>query len=329
MSAAGAGREISISGFLFAIGSAASFAMSGIFASALMSAGWSAGAAVTARVVFAALVLLPPTLIMLRGSWAQVRRAWRSIVVFGVLAVGVCQLAFFLAVQFIAPSLALLIEFMGPVLLMFYVWARTRVSPGLITLLGAGIAVLGLIAVSGIGVGGALHPLGLLFGLFAAIGVAAYFAIGARSDHGIAPLPFTGLGLSVAAVVLAAASGLGVLPFSVSAADTVIAGMQVPVWGAVAGLVLISTVLSYVLGVAASRRLGATVASFTGYSEPLFGIIWTILLLAIVPTAWQWVGAALIITGVVTVKVGELVAARRRRRAQFEPSPTFTQTLPR
>lgn len=60
----------------------------------------------------------------------------------------------------------------------------------------------------------------------------------------------------------------------------------------VAGLVLVSTVLAYVLGVAASRRLGAIVSSFTGYSEALFGILWTaIVLLAIVPSGWEWLGA--------------------------------------
>lgn len=97
-----------------------------------MTAGWSPGAAVTARIAFAALVLLVPTLIMLRGSWPQVRRAWKPVLVFGVLAVAGCQLAFFLAIQFIPPSLALLIEFMGPVLLMLYTWARTRVAPSVV-----------------------------------------------------------------------------------------------------------------------------------------------------------------------------------------------------
>lgn len=287
--------------------------MSGIFASALMSAGWSAGAAVTVRVVFAALVLLPPSLIVLRGSWGQVRRAWKPVLLFGVLAVAGCQLAFFLAVQFIPPSLALLIEFMGPVLLMLWMWARSRVSPGAVTLLGAAIAVLGLIAVSGLAAGGSLHPLGIFFALLAAVGVASFFALGAKQYHGIPPLPFTGLGLAVAAVVLSTVSAIGVLPFAASTVDTEIAGAQVPVWIAVTGMVLISTVLSYVLGVAAARRLGATVASFTGYSEPLFGIFWTILLLSIVPTGTQWVGAALIIAGVVTVKIGELLATRRRQ----------------
>jgi drug/metabolite transporter (DMT)-like permease len=287
--------RLPVAGFLLAIGSAASFALSGIFASALISAGWSAGAAASARILVAALILAVPTVLALRGKWDLVRRAWWPILLFGLLAVAGCQLAFFLAVEFIPPSLALLIEFMGPVLLMLWMWLRTRVAPSGVTLLGAAIAVLGLIAVSGVGFGGALHPLGILFALIAAIGNAAYYATGAASGHGIPPLPFVGLGLAVAAVAL------------------VIASVELSPVAVVAGMALISTVVAYVLGVSASRRLGATVASFTGYSEPLFGIFWTIVLLSVVPSGAQWIGAALIVAGVVTVKVGELLGARKRR----------------
>ena len=313
----GAVRQTTFSGFVLAVGSAASFALSGIFASSLIAAGWSAGAAATARICVAALVLAVPTILALRGQWRQVLRAWRPLLMFGLLAVVACQLAFFFAVQFIAPSLALLIEFMGPVLLMLWMWARSWVAPSPLTLVGAAIAVLGLVTISGFATGGSLHPLGLGFALIAAVGNAAYYAAGAASDHGIAPLPFVGLGLAVAGVSLALVSAVGVLPFTVTAIDPVIAGVEVSPWLVVAGMALISTVLAYVLGVSASRRLGATVASFTGYSEPLFGIVWTIVLLAIAPTGTQWLGAGLILAGVVAVKLGELLAARRSAALQL------------
>ncbi len=304
-------RAIPVAGFLLAVGSAASFALSGSFASALLAAGWSAGAATTARITLAALVLAAPTALALRSRWRTVLAAWRPILLFGVLAVAGCQLAFFMAVQFIPPSLALLIEFMGPVILMLWIWARTRVAPAALTLIGAAVAVLGLVAISGAGAGGALHPMGIVFALIAAIGNAAYYATGASSDHGIPPIPFVGLGLAVGAVMLVVVSATGLLPFAVTGAPAAIAGAELPPAVVVAGMVLISTVLSYVLGVAASRRLGATVASFTGYSEALFGIVWTIVLLAVVPTGAQWAGAALIIAGVVAVKTGEILRARR------------------
>ena len=315
MHSSGSARHVTATGFVLAIGSAASFALSGIFASALMQAGWSAGAATTARITLSALVLLGPTLVLLRGQWRRVARAWPQLLTFGVLAVAGCQLAFFLAVQFIAPSLALLIEFTGPVMLVFWMWARSRVAPSAVTLAGAAIAVVGVIAISGVLAGVSLHPLGIAFALIAAAGNAAYYATGAASDHGIPTLPFVGLGLIVAAVPLILAGATGILPFQVTGASAVIGGAALPPWVVVTGMVLISTVLSYLLGVAASRRLGATVASFTGYSEPLFGIVWTIVFLAIVPTGAQWLGAALIVLGVVTVKVGELLSGRRARAA--------------
>lgn len=314
--------RLPVAGFLLAIGSAASFALSGIFASSLISAGWSAGAAAAARILVAALVLAAPTVVMLRGQWGLVRRAWRPILLFGLLAVAGCQLAFFLAVEYIPPSLALLIEFMGPVLLMLWMWLRTRIAPSAVTLLGAAIAVLGLVAVSGVGIGGALHPLGILFALIAAVGNAAYYATGAATDHGIPPLPFVGLGLAVAAIALVVAGAVGVLPFEITDAAPVIAQVELSPLTVVAGMALISTVLAYVLGVSASRRLGATVASFTGYSEPLFGIFWTIVLLSMVPSGAQWIGAALIVAGVVTVKVGELIGARKHHRSLRETEPT-------
>ena len=315
-------RALPVAGFLLAVGSAACFALSGIFASALMAAGWTAGAATTARIALAALVLAVPTAWALRGRWRLVRAAWRPVLLFGLLAVVGCQLAFFLAVQFIPPSLALLIEFLGPVVLVFWTWARTQVAPSLLTLLGAAIAVLGLVAITGAGTGG-LHPLGVAFALVAAVGNAAYYATGASNDHGIPPLPFVGLGLAVGAAVLAVVCAAGLLPFAVSGGPAEIAGTAVPVGWVVAGMVLLSTILGYLLGVAGARRLGATVASFTGYSEPLFGILWTIVLLAVVPTGAQWLGAALIVAGVVAVRAGETLRERlspSRRPARGGPT---------
>lgn len=275
-----------------------------------MEAGWSPGAAVTTRIGLAALVLLIPTCVMMRGQWSLVWRAWKSVVLFGTLAIAGCQLAFFLAVEHIPPSLALLIEFMGPVLLMLWVWARTRVAPHVVTLVGAVIALGGLVTISGVAVGGSLHPLGIFFALIASVALAVFYATSATTSHGIHPLPFVGVGLLLATVILGIAGATGILPLEASTAQVLLAGHEVSPWIAIAGMVLISTVMAYVLGVGAARRLGATMASFTGYSEPLFGIFWTIVLLAVIPSGTQWIGAILIIAGVITVKVGEVMKSR-------------------
>lgn len=308
-------------GLVLALVSAGTFALSGIFAAALLEGGWSAGAVTLLRIGGGALVLLAPTLWLLRGRWDAVLRSWREVVVLGVLAVAVCQLAFFSAVAYISPSLALLIEFLGPVLLVLYTWARTRIAPAALTLAGAGVALVGLALISGIG-GEALHPLGVLLALGAAVGNAGYWAAASKADSELPPIALAGLGLIVGAVVLGAASAVGALPFVASSADVQLAGSTVPWWAAMAMLILIATSASYVLGILGARRLGATLASFVGYSEPMFGILWTGLLLAILPTPMQWLGAAAIIAGVLLVRLGQL------RRPRPTKGPAIVEGIP-
>lgn len=122
--------------------------------------------------------------------------------------------------------------------------------------------------------------------------------------------------------MLGIAAATGLLPVAASAAPVVLAGETVPWWAAMGMLILIATAASYVLGILGARRLGATLASFVGYSEPMFGILWTALLLWILPTGMQWLGAAAIIAGVVLVRLGQ---ARRPRPTR---GPAIVEGIP-
>lgn len=307
------------SGLLLCVAAAASFGLSGIFASALIEAGWSPGAVTTARVGLAALVLLVPSLLALRGRWSTLWAGRWQVLLFGVFAVAICQLAFFAAVQHIPPALALLIEFLGPVLLVAWTWARTRVAPAALTLVGAALAVVGLALVSGVAGGDALDPVGIGLALVSAVGNAVYWASAASTAHGLPPVTLAGLGLAVGGALLLGAGVVGVLPMTATSATTTLAGVDVPMLATLTVLVLVATVAAYGLGVSGVRRLGATVSSFVGYSEPLFGVLWMALLLAILPTPTQWVGGAAILAGVVLVRTGELRRPRAQRDAVTAP----------
>ena len=308
-------------GLAFALASAATFGVSGILASSLLEAGWSSGAVTLVRIAGGALVLLWPTLWLLRGRWDAVLRSWKEVLVLGLLAVALCQLAFFSAVAYISPALALLIEFLGPVLLVGATWITTRRAPAVLTIAGALVALVGLALVSGVG-GTALHPLGVLLALGAAVGNAAYWAAASKADSELPPIALAGLGLAVGAIVLGAACATGLLPFVATVGPVVLAGSTVPMWVAVLLLVLVSTAAAYTLGILGARRLGATLASFVGYAEPMFGILWTALLLALLPSGMQWIGAAAIIAGVVLVKLGQIDRPRVSR------SPAIVEGIP-
>ena len=77
-------------GLLFAIVSAMSFGMSGTIARGLLDTGWTPAAAVTARIVVAAAVLVVPALVVLGGRWHLLRRNLRLVTVYGVVTVAGC-----------------------------------------------------------------------------------------------------------------------------------------------------------------------------------------------------------------------------------------------
>ena len=67
------------SGLGVALFSSAVFGLSGSFAKALLETGWTPGAAVTARLTGAALILAVPAIPALRGRWHQLRDNWLTV----------------------------------------------------------------------------------------------------------------------------------------------------------------------------------------------------------------------------------------------------------
>src|SRR2546430_7119139 len=103
-------------GLTLALVSAAAFGTSGTFAAALIGAGWSPGAAVLARIAVAALILTAPAVLRLRGQWTLLRRSAGRVAAYGLLAVAGAQWCYFNAVARIPVGVAILLEYLGVVL---------------------------------------------------------------------------------------------------------------------------------------------------------------------------------------------------------------------
>lgn len=132
-------------GLPLAIGAAFAFGMSGGWARGLMDAGWTPGAAVTARISVAALVLLIPTILSLRGRWGLLRRNIGLIAAYGLLAVAATQFFYFQAVAVMDVGIALLIEYTAPIAVILWLWLRRGERPSRRSILGAVIAFVGLV----------------------------------------------------------------------------------------------------------------------------------------------------------------------------------------
>lgn len=293
------------SGLAFAMASAASFGLSGSLAKGLLETGWSPGAAVTVRIGIAAAVLVIPALTMLRGRWHLVRRNSWLILAYGVLAVAGAQLCYFYAVQHMQVGVALLIEYTAPVAVVVWLWLRHGHRPGPLTLVGAAVATIGLLLVLDILSGASLSLVGVLWALGAMVGAATYFIVSADEDNGLPPLVLAASGLSVGGAVLATAGVIGVLPMHANTADASYGGTQVAWWIPLALLGLVTAALAYTTGIAAGRRLGSRLASFVALTEVLAALVFAWLLLGELPAWIQMVGGAVLLAGVVVVKLGE------------------------
>lgn len=290
------------SGILIALLSSAVFGLSGSFAKSLMEAGWTPATAVAFRMGGGALVLAIPAVVALHGRWHQVRQNWKTIVLFGLVGVAGCQFFYFNAVERLSVGVALLLEFLAPVLMVLWIWFRTRRRPGTATMLGAAAAVIGLVLVLDLGGDLRVDPLGIVWGLAAAVCLAMYFFITAKQNDTLPPLVLTTGGLLVGAVTMALLGLTGLLPTGLSTADVELAGWVTRWWVPLAGLVLLSTALAYVTGIVAARALGHRVASFVSLTEVLFAVLWAWLLLSELPRTIQLVGGAMIVTGLILVR---------------------------
>lgn len=287
--------------------SAAMFGTSGSFATALIGAGWSPAAAVTARVGIAATVLAVPTAIAMRGQWALLRHSLGLIAAFGLLAVGGAQFFYFQAVAHLSVGVALLLEYLGIVLVVGWLWLRHGKKPRRLTVVGSAVAAGGLVLVLDLLGSHRLDPVGVLWGLAAAVGLAAYFLISARDGGSdLPPVALASTGMTVGAAALLLLGAVGVLPMHVTARAVRIAGHHTSWLVPVLGLSLVAAAAAYLFGIHAARVLGATLASFVGLAEVLFAVLFAWLLLGQVPTGVQLAGGSLIIAGIALVRIDEL-----------------------
>ena len=299
------GTKSTRTGLVLAVTSAVSFGLSGSLARALMDAGWSPTAAVAMRVTIAALVLVVPGLLAVRGRMHLLVRNARTIAIYGLLAVAGAQLLYFLAVSRLDVGVALLIEYTAPVAVVLWMWAVRGQRPGPLTFVGAGIAAVGLVLLLDVLSGASVDALGVLFALGAMVGAATYFVISADDDSGLPPITLAAGGLVFAALVFWIAALVGVLPMTMTTQPVTFTVGTVPWWVPVLTLGLVTAALAYVAGIAAARHLGSRLASFVALTEVAAGLAFAWILLDQQPRAIQLLGALLVLGGVVVVKLGE------------------------
>jgi drug/metabolite transporter (DMT)-like permease len=311
-------RSAVTTGLVYGILASVAFGTSGALVKPLMEAGWSPAAAVTVRAGVAGLLLAPLAIVALRGKWDVVWRArWR---ILGMALIGVAgtQLVYFAAIERIPVSSGLLIEYTAPLLLVAWVAIATRRMPRAVVLIGAALALAGLVLIIG-PVGGG-DTLGYLFAAAAAVGCALYYVIAARPAEGLPAVAFASISLVLGSLSLLVVGLTGLVPFEVALTEVDGLGGVVPWWVPLIVLA-VTTALGYAFSMTASQRLGSRLMSFVGMLEVVFASIFAWVLLGEALGPFQLLGGVLILVGIACVR------AEKRADAPVEAVPVEVESV--
>ena len=319
-------------GVVIGLVSAMCFGTSGTFGTALIGSGWSPAGAVFARVLVAALALTVPAVIALRGRWRALRRSAWQVTVYGLVGVAACQICYFNAIARMPVGISIMLEYLGIVLIVGWLWVRHGQRPRPLTI-GGGVAALGGLALMlNLTGSGGVSLTGVLFALAAAVSMAVYFfqsaatsgvdgrqgrrckrrrrecrggGAGADGSGDLPPVVLTWGGMIVGAAAIALVGAARVMPLRFAGSDVALFGGRTSWIVPVLGLGVVAAAIAYVTGIAAARRLGPKFGSFVAMAEIGFAVLFAWILLHQTPTALQFAGGGLILAGVIAVRLDE------------------------
>ncbi|MFE1586637.1 DMT family transporter [Streptomyces sp. NPDC058737] len=284
-------------GLGLALVSAVAFGGSGVAAKPLIEAGLDPLHVVWLRVAGAALVMLP---LAVRHR-ALLRRRPALVAGYGLLAVAGVQACYFAAISRIPVGVALLVEYLAPALVLGWVRFVQRRPVTRAAALGVVLAVGGLACVVEVWSGLGFDALGLLLALGAACCQVGYFVLSDQGsdagDEAPDPLGVIAYGLLVGAAVLTVVARPWSMDWSVLAGTASMDGTSVAAALLLAWIVLVATVLAYVTGIVAVRRLSPQVAGVVACLEAVIATVLAWVLLGEHLSAPQIVGGVVVLAG--------------------------------
>jgi drug/metabolite transporter (DMT)-like permease len=229
------------------------FGVNGPVAKVALSSGLTSLRLTEARCAGAFLGLTLVALTRSPSSLRVDRRDLGRLAVFGVAGVALVQLFYFLAIHRLAIGIALLIQYLGPLLVALWVRVvrhepvRRRVWAAL------GLALSGLALTVELWNGIALDGLGVVYALVSAVIFAAYLLMAEREVARRDPVSLTDRGFFISTLFWTVVQPWWSFPAG-RTGDTVslqghLAAWHVPVWALVAWIVVLGSIAPFVLNV--------------------------------------------------------------------------------
>jgi drug/metabolite transporter (DMT)-like permease len=283
------------------------FAANASVSKVVLTAGIEPARLTALRCTGAAVVL---GLVLAVTSPGRLRVAWRdlpTLAVLGLAGAALIQWLYFVAIDRLPVGVALLLEFTGPLLIALYIRIVRRQAVARQVWLALGIALAGLALVAEVWRDTGLDAVGVAAGLAAAACLATFYLLGQHTVERRDPLNLAFWMFTFAAVFWLVLQpwwdfDAGVLTERTSLLGA-LDGVDLPVWTALAWVVVLGTLAPYALEVAALRHVPATTTGIIGMCEPVVAAAIAWLWLDQVLSPVQLLGGALVLVGVTLVQL--------------------------
>jgi len=270
-------------GYAMAALAAALWGINGAVSKVILATGLSSERLAQVRSLGAAAGLVLILAVTAPGRLRLTRRELPYLVVFGVAGLAFVQWFYFLAIHRLAIGVALLIEYLAPLLVAL--WARfvqhAPVRRRIWVALALALAGLALI-VQLFGGGASLSTAGVSFALAGAFAYATYVLLAEHAVGGRDPVSVLAWGFLFASVFWAILAPWWSFPGGALDVHAPLA-WHLPVWALALWMIVFGTIVPFFLLVSALRHITATTAGIVAMLEPVAGAL----------VAWLWLAESL------------------------------------
>jgi drug/metabolite transporter (DMT)-like permease len=275
-------------GYLMAASAAILWGVNGGVSKTILATGLSSERLAQVRSLGAALGLVAILAVAAPGRLRLTRRELPHLLAFGVGGLAFVQFFYFLAIHRLAIGIALLVEYLAPLLVAL--WARfvqhRPVRRRIWVALALALTGLGLI-VDLFGGGASLSTAGILFALGGSFAYALYVLLAEQVVGDRDAVSLLAWGFLFASVFWAVIVPWWSFPGHAltrhASLGGNLAGYHAPVWLLAAWMVVLGTIAPFFLLVSALRHVSATTAGIVAMLEPVVGAI----------VGWAWLEESL------------------------------------
>lgn len=240
------------------------------------------------------------------------KRELPMLISFGLFGVAAVQAFYFLSIERLHVSIALIIEFTSPIWIALWLRfvKRRTVSP--LMWWGLFVGFIGLILLAQVWKGLTLNGIGVITALLDAFAMACYFLLGESLGKKFNSEALMVWGLGISAIAFALFLPWWNFPFSYLNTSIDLhgrfAGHHFPAWSLIIWVIVMGTLVPYFFVLTGLRGLSASTSSVIGMLEPIFAGVF----------AWWWLSESfnqIQLVGAVVILVGIYLADRSRSNA--------------